>query len=103
MKRRRLEVLTSDEIMKIKEPQTDAYIHKWAEWQRDITPRGTKWGWRKKGKSWQLTLSLTDEMGVSHNYSRWGKTKKKTQRSLAKVAWYRYLNRDEDDEFEEHP
>jgi len=75
-----------------KEAVTFEYIHKWEQWTQQISPRDIKWSWRRKGKSWQMELTVTDEYGTPVKYSRWGKNKKATQKHLARMAWYRYLN-----------
>ena len=67
------------------------YIHKWEGWKNEIVPRTISWSERKKGKSWQVCMTVTDEHGTPIKYTRWGKNKKTTRKFLARMAWYRYL------------
>ena len=84
-----------------KEAVTFEYIHKWEEWTRQISPREMKWTWHRKGKAWQMELTVIDEFGTPTKYSRWGKNKKATQKHLARMAWYRYLNGVEENDLED--
>ena len=38
-----------------------------------------------------MVLTIRDENGFTEVFSRWGKTKKITQFSLAKIAWYHFV------------
>ena len=67
------------------------YVNKWNAWKRANANRTLNWNWTKKKKGWQMVFSIQDEHGASEIFSRWGKTKKTTQFSLAKIAWYHFV------------
>lgn len=99
--RRKVNVSSEDmtegkKCRKYKEPVSTEYIHKWEAWTKTEPYREIKWSWHRKGKAWQMELSVTDEKGIPRRYTRWGKNKKATQKHLAKSAWYRYLNEESD-------
>lgn len=49
-----------------------------------------------------MELTVMDEYGTPVKYTRWGKNKKATQKHLARMAWYRYLNGMEENDLEDH-
>lgn len=84
--------LVPDSTVPKKRKNTEAYITKWEQWKYSITPRDIKWSWTKRGRSWELLMTIIGEDGKTTVYKRHGKTKKQTQKKLAEFAWYKYLN-----------
>lgn len=88
---------------KKKKFRSDHYVNKWDVWVKNDENRLLNWNWGKRKKGWQLALTVRDENGYMEVFSRWGKTKKITQRILAQNAWIAFVEPPEDDDNENVP
>lgn len=82
---------------KKKKFRSDHYVNKWDVWVKNTENRQINWSWGKRKKGWQLALTVRDENGYIEVFSRWGKTKKITQRILAQNAWMAFVEPPEDE------